>query len=164
RLRGVDAEPIRLLVLEPQPAVALVPDGDRLRPPARDGVLPHQEGCGLLVGAAAAAPPVEDREPRVPPPAGRGLDPLVGRALIRHHQPRLCGPDPVALTDHLGTRGGVALAGLGHALAHPALERLLAGHRTLLRHAATAGLTLPTARHEGVRPHIPRTGSPLPRC
>src|SRR5690606_7896992 len=154
-LRGPDGEPVGLLVLEPHPAVALVPDADRLRPPAGDAVLGGQEGSGVLVGAAAAAPPVQDREPRLPPPAGRGLDPLLRRAVAGRLQLGTRGLDALALADHLGTRGGVALAGLGHALAYPALEGLLAGHRTLLRHAATVGLTLPTARHEGVLPSCP---------
>ena len=80
-LRRVDREPVRLLVLEPHAASALVAGGDRLRPPARDRVLGHQEVDGLPALPLSSAPPVEEREPRLPTPTGRFGDLLVGREL-----------------------------------------------------------------------------------
>src|SRR5690606_11912094 len=108
RLGGGDGEPVRLLVLEAQPAGALVPDGDRLRPPSRDAVLSRDEGGGLTVPALLTTPPVEDREPLVPLPAGCRLHPVVGRAVAGLCQPGAGGLEAFPLLGDLAAGGGVA--------------------------------------------------------
>src|SRR5690606_31947013 len=127
-LRGPDGEPVRLLVLEAQAAGALVRVGDGLRPPAVDLTLVLEVGGGVAVAALLRAPAVEDREPRLPAAAGRLGDPLVGRAVGGGGEPLARRVHAVALLRDVCARGGVALAGLGHALADAALERRLPGH------------------------------------
>ena len=50
-LRGVDGEPVGLLVLEPQATTALIPHGYRLRPPTGNVMLAFAAGVlGLITG------------------------------------------------------------------------------------------------------------------
>ena len=150
-------------MLQPHSTVALVVNADRLCPPTGNLVVFDQESSDLAVLLVSGAPPVQDREPPVPLLAG-GLPNLrVGHALVGRCEARASGLDAITLPGHLAARGRVALTGLGYALAHAALERLVLGHNSSFVSAAAAGLTLPWARPEGVLPSIPRAGPPLPR-
>ena len=115
------------------PDAAALPDGapaarpleadrDRLRVPARHAPLLLEPGGDVAVGVVERAAGVELGEPVLPAVAARldqrGLGD--GRLEVRRHDG--------GLRDEVPARGRVALAGLLHPLADPALERPLLRH------------------------------------
>src|SRR5215208_2176496 len=121
--RGTYSEAVRPLAGHPQAPRPLVADGNRLRVPALDALLLPEPARDLRMRAARRLPTVEQLEPCLPAAPGRGHDPL-----LRNRRLELGALRAVSLRDQHPPGRGVALARLGHSLAHAALERLLPRH------------------------------------